>query len=130
MNKRKTIDVLIPHGYKPPKKDIDAAWILARHYKTVVNILRPINRYKVKTPDFQIDEEFYELKNIVSPKVDQLTTQLGRASKQAKTIVINGAKSKIHDNRIREICETFARDHKNRWKIIQITKLGKVVDIN
>ena len=130
MTKKKIIDVLVPHGYKPPKKDIEAAWTLAKHYKTVVNILRPVNKYRVKTPDFQIDDKTFELKNIVSPKVDQLTTQLSRASKQAKIIVINGAKTKIHDKRIKEVCEVFAKDHKNRWKIIQICKNGRVVDIN
>ena len=127
---RQKADVLIPHGYKPPKKDIDAAWILARHYKTIVSILRPINRYKVKTPDFQIGENTYELKTITSSKVEQLTTQLSRASKQAKIIIINGAKTRIHDKRIRQVCAIFARDHKNKWKIIQITKTKKVIRVN
>ena len=130
MRKQNKIDVLIPHGYKPPKKDIEIAWVLAKHYHTTVSVLRPINSYRIKTPDFQIGENTYELKSIVSPKVEQLTTQLSRASKQAKIIIINGAKSKIHDKKIREVCEVFAKDHKNRWKIIQITKNRKVVDIN
>jgi hypothetical protein len=79
MYHRKNIDVLVPHNYKPPKKDVDVAWILARHYKTTVQILRPSNKYMVKTADFQIGSKTYELKNIISPKVAQLKTQLGRA---------------------------------------------------
>jgi hypothetical protein len=130
MSKTEAIDVLIPHGHKPLKKEIEAAWILARHYKATVNILRPANQYKVKTADYQINGKTYELKNIVSPQVEQLTTQLSRASKQAEVIIINGVKTKIHDKRIKGVCEIFARDHKNRWKIIQITKEKKVIDIN
>jgi hypothetical protein len=44
MTKHSTIDVLVPHGYKPSRVELEAAWILARHYKKVVLI---INKKKV-----------------------------------------------------------------------------------
>ena len=128
MNKKRIIDVLVPHGYKPPKKDIDAAWVLARYYKTVVNILRPVNKYKVKTPDFHFNDQDYELKVITSTQVRQLLHLLEIAKNQSRNIVIDIRKTKISEKRATEICQKFVENHK-KYKISLIISAKKVLDI-
>ena len=128
MNKKRIIDVLVPHGYKPPKKDIDAAWILARFYKTVVNILRPVNEYKVRTPDFHFNDQDYELKTLASPQVREATWLLSQAKSQAKNIVLDIRKSKINEKRATKICQEFMRKHK-KYQVYIIVTAKKVLDV-
>ncbi|MDR3125488.1 MAG: hypothetical protein LBU20_00205 [Candidatus Nomurabacteria bacterium] len=42
------------------------AKVLSTYLRADVKILKPINRFRVKTPDYVINGEFYEL-NIVAP---------------------------------------------------------------
>ena len=117
----KKINVIIPDGYKPLKKDVDAAWVLARHYQTIVNILKPINRYRVKTPDFLINGDYYELKVLTSSQVRQLLVLLDQAKKQADNIVIDIRKTKITEARVIEVCSEFMRKHKKHRVFLIIT---------
>jgi hypothetical protein len=128
MAKRKTIDVLVPHGYKPPKKDIDAAWILARFHKTTVSILRPTNLYKIKTPDYFFNNQYYELKVLTSSQVRELLWLLEKAKHQAENIIIDNRKTKITDKRATEVCQEFMKKHK-KYHISLIISTTKVVDI-
>jgi len=128
MSRNRIIDVLIPHGYKPPKKDVDAAWVLARHHKTVVSILRPVNKYKVKTPDFRINNQDYELKVITSAQARQLLHLLKVAKSQSQNIIIDIRKTKITEKRAVEICQEFIKSHK-KYKISLMISVSKVFDI-
>ncbi|MDR1300752.1 MAG: hypothetical protein LBK50_03545 [Candidatus Nomurabacteria bacterium] len=128
MTKRKIIDVLIPHKYKPPKKDIDAAWVLARYYKTTVNILRPVNRYMIKTPDYFFNDRYYELKVLTSSQVRELLWLLDMARYQSENIIIDVRKTRITDKRAKEICVEFMRKHKN-CNVSLIISANKVLDI-
>ncbi|MCL2038666.1 hypothetical protein FWG86_02070 [Candidatus Saccharibacteria bacterium] len=122
------IDVLIPHGYKPPKKDIDAAWILAKYHKTTINILRPVNKYKVKTPDFFFNNVYFELKLLTSSQVRQLLVLLTEAKEQADNIIIDIRKTKITEKRATEVCQEFLRKHK-KYRVSLITSADKILDI-
>jgi hypothetical protein len=128
MAKRKVIDVLIPHGYKPPKKDIDAAWVLARHHKTVVEILRPVNRYQVKTPDFAFNDQYHELKVPTSSQVRQILHLLNEAKSQAENLIIDIRKTKITEKRAIEVCKEFMKKHR-KYHISLIISVTKVLDI-
>ncbi|MDR0591190.1 MAG: hypothetical protein LBG75_01360 [Candidatus Nomurabacteria bacterium] len=128
MVKRKKIDVLIPHGYKPPKKDIDAAWVLARYHKTVVEVLRPANLYKVRTPDFSFNDQNYELKVLTSPQVRELLWLLNEAKGQAENIIVDIRKTKMANKRAIEICQEFMKKHK-KYRVSLIISAEKVLDI-
>ena len=128
MSRNKTIDVLVPDGYKPPKQDINAAWILARYYKTVVEILRPVNRYQVKTPDFVFNNQYYELKVPTSSQVRQILHLLSGAKSQAVNIIVDIRKTKIAEKRAEEICQEFMRKHK-KCRVYLIISTDKVLDI-
>lgn len=119
---------MAPSNYKPPKKDVDAAWILARYYKTIINILRPINKYKVRTPDFFFNNKYYELKVLTSPQVRQLLVLLDEAKDQANNIIIDIRRTKITKKRAVEVCKEFMKKHE-RTKVSLIVSSKEVLDI-
>jgi hypothetical protein len=129
MTKSKPIDVLVPHGYKPLKNDVDAAWILARHYKTTVQILRPTMGYKEKTPDFQIGRDCYELKTPTSAKTEHIEWTISRAQHQANIVVIDMRKTKIIEKRMIELCQNGVKFHRKIEKIVLIVNKKKVLEI-
>jgi hypothetical protein len=47
------------------------AKILSIYLRADVKLLKPVNRFKMKTPDYVISGEFYELKTIFSHKIDK-----------------------------------------------------------
>jgi|GEM_PF-2546967 len=126
---KKKIDVLIPDKYKPPKKDVEVAWILASFYKTVVEILRPVNRYKINTPDYHFNGAEYEMKALISSQVRQLLVLLDDAKEQADNIVIDIRKTKITEKRASEVCLEFMRTHK-KHKVFLVVSAKKVVDLS
>ena len=128
MSKKKIIDVFIPDGYKPKKVEREAAWVLARHYKTTVRILRPTMGYQEKTPDFVVNEMRYELKTPTSAKVKKIEWLIRDASKQSENVVLDGRKTKIHEKRLIEICKDRLKHIKKVRKIILITSERKVLD--
>jgi hypothetical protein len=60
-----TGQVIIPAGHpNPPEQhEIEAAWILARHFRTTVEFLIPIDDYKRKTPDIIMLGIEFEIKS-------------------------------------------------------------------
>jgi len=128
MRNKSIIDVFIPDGYKPKKVEKEAAWILARNFKTVVRILRPTMGYKEKTPDFQIHEEFFELKTLTSSKAERVITVIRSATKQSNNIVIDARKTKIHEKRLIELCKEGMHYYKKVKKIILIIDKKKILD--
>jgi hypothetical protein len=128
MTKRKSIEVFIPHGYKPKKVEIEAALILAQHHKTSVQILRPTMGYKEKTPDFQIGKDFYELKTPISAKAEKIKFLIREATKQSENVVIDARKTKIHEKHLEEICQDRLKHIKKLKHITLIIDKKKVID--
>jgi len=124
------IDVIVPDGYKPGKKERDVAWILARHFCTKVEILRPVNKFKQKTADFLINGVEYELKTPTSSSVDKVQDKIAEGSKQARFIVLDGRRTKILDKRLIKICQVTIGDVRRINRILLITKNHqKIIDI-
>ncbi|MCL2095009.1 hypothetical protein FWH13_02720 [Candidatus Saccharibacteria bacterium] len=86
-------NVVVPKGHKARKKEYEAAWVLARHYKTVVYIIKPPNEYLVGSPNFCINNELFELKTHISAKTEKVERLIWEASQQADNIVIDGRSS-------------------------------------
>jgi hypothetical protein len=126
--KKNLIDVFVPDGYKPKKVEINAAWILARHYKTTVKILRPTMGYKEKTPDFIVGNVKFELKTPTSAKVEKIEGLIREAVRQSENVVLDGRKTKIHEKRLVEICKDRLKHIKKVKKIALIINKKKVLD--
>jgi hypothetical protein len=123
------IDVFIPSGYKPKKVEEEAAWILARHYQTIVYVLRPTMGYKQKTPDFRIHDDFYELKTPTSAKTEKIGWLINKAKNQAGIIVIDMRKTKILEKHMVKLCKDGLFHYKKVQRIVLIANKKKVLEI-
>jgi hypothetical protein len=106
------------------------AKILSNYLRADVKILKAINRFKVKTPDYVINGEFWELKTILSHKVNKVEDRIFGAESQASNIVIDIRKSKVHHRRASQIVRQAVgkKNHIERVLLITKEKDKKVLD--
>lgn len=111
----------------PKDHELSAALILAYHFKTDVTFLRPKTK---KTPDIDINGTKWEIK---SPKGDAKKTienNLRTARKQSENIVIDLARSKMHNPRAIARTKYYIRTGAHNIKRLKIiTKTQKIIDI-
>ena len=125
---KNAVDVYVPDGYKPKKSEREVAWILARHYKTLVRIIRPANKFKIKSADYLIDNVEYELKTPESNKVEKVKARIREGSHQSRVIIVYSKKTKILDKRMIEIIRESLREIKVARRIILVQKNKKVLE--
>ncbi|MDR1088444.1 MAG: hypothetical protein LBL23_04160 [Coriobacteriales bacterium] len=125
-------DVIVPpnHPNPPEPHEIEAAWILARHYSTAVEFLVPIDGYGIKTPDFVMDGVLWELKSPLGKSRNTIGNQFMKASRQSRHIIIDAQRTRIDDDTI--ITRIRLEMVKNRKikKVLIIKKSQKVVEIS
>jgi hypothetical protein len=123
--------VIIPTGQtKPPEPhEVEAAWILARHYSCTVVFLIPIDDYKRKTPDMVMQGLEWEIKSPTGNSKNTIDRQLKRAVKQSKNLVFDGRRTALSDSDIEKIVALEMRRRGSIQKVIFITKLGRVIEI-
>ncbi len=82
--------VVVPEGIKPYPEahEITAARTLARHYRSTVEFLPPRAGYKLKTPDFTMNGQEWELKSPIGSR-NSIEQILKRASKQSPNVVLD-----------------------------------------
>jgi hypothetical protein len=118
-------------GLNLNSNEAKVAKILSVYLRSDIKILKPINRFKVSTADYVVNGEFYELKTIISRKVDKLKDRLYDAKGQAPNIVIDIRQTTIHYRRASQIiCDTMAEEnHIKRVLLITKEKDRKVLDL-
>jgi hypothetical protein len=125
-------DVIISDNHPNPPEDheVEAAWILARHFNAVVEFLIPIGGYKTKTHDIVIEGLIWEMK---APKGDSKTTvgnQFKRSSKQrARHIVFDARRTCLKDEEIKVKIRYEMRRRKSVKRVLFISKSRSVVEI-
>jgi len=89
--------VIIPLGHPNPPEphEVDVAMILARHYQTAVEFLIPVDDYKRKSPDIVMLGVQWEIKSPKGTSKVTIKNQFQRASKQARSIVIDTRRTKL-----------------------------------
>jgi len=102
MFKKKRIEpnpgkVIIPGGLPipPEKHELDAAYVLARHYQTTVEFLVPVDDYKRKSADIVMLDILWEIKSPIGDSKSTIRNQFRRASRQSKNIVIDLRRTKL-----------------------------------
>jgi hypothetical protein len=125
-------DVIIPPNLNNPPEDheIEAAWIIARHYGCLVRFLKPIIGYKIKTPDFVIRGLLWELKSPISDSRRHCVSgHLDRASEQSRNIIFDARRTKLEDEFL--IIQLLSELKKRRSvrKLIFIKKNSEVVEL-
>jgi len=114
----------------PEPHEVELAWILARHYQTIVEFLKPIKGYRIKTADIVMVGLIWEFK---SPKGNSkkhtIKDQFNRAKGKKRHLVIDGRRTKLEDDLIKERILFELKTHKSVQKLIFVTKSGEVVEI-
>jgi hypothetical protein len=124
--------VIIPAGHPNPPEthEVDAAWVLARHYSTVVEFLIPVDDYMRKTPDIVMLGVEWEIK---SPKGNSrrntIKDQFMNAHGKSHHLVIDGGRTPLDDVFILGKIHYELSNHRRIKKLLFITKERKVLEI-
>jgi hypothetical protein len=126
-------DVIIPasHPNPPEAHEVEAAWILARHFSAVVEFLIPTDSYGVKTPDIVLNGLLWEMKSPTgSARKHTVKSQFDRATHQAaRNLVFDGRRTKLQDKYlIKEIKRELTFRRRIR-KVLFISKTKTVIAI-
>jgi len=89
--------VIIPvnHPNPPDENEINAAEVLARHYKCVVEFLIPVDDYLRKTADIMMLGVEWELKCPIKDSQSTIQNLFRRASKQSDRIIVDSRRTKL-----------------------------------
>ena len=90
------VNIPLGHPNPPEPHEVDVAMILARHYKTTVEFLVPIDDYKRKSPDIIMLGVQWEIKCPKGTSKVTIKNQFQRASKQARNIIIDTRRTKLN----------------------------------
>jgi hypothetical protein len=123
--------VIIPtEQTKPPEPhEVEVAWILARHYSCTVVFLIPIDDYKRKTPDMVMQGREWEMKSPLGKSKNTIGNQFIRAAKQSKYFIFDGGRTSISDADIEKSIRFEMTKRSSIKRVVFISKLGEVVEI-
>jgi hypothetical protein len=111
------------------KHEVDAAWILARHYNAVIEFLRRVDGYKISTPDIVMNGVLWEIKSPEGKSKKNIERQVKRALKQSRNIIIDGRRSGSDDVSIENKLRKEVEAHTSIRRLVYITKTEKVLEI-
>ena len=123
--------VIIPVGHpnSPKSHEVNSAFFLARHYKTTVEFILPVDDYMRKSADIVMLGVEWEIKCPIGKSKSTIRNQFRRASKQSKNIIIDLRKTKL---KAKDIEKSIAFELKERpyiQKLILIYKSEKIVEM-
>ena len=124
--------VIIPvnHPNPPEQHEIDAAWILARHFRCAVEFLTPVDDYKRKTADIEMRGVQWEIKSPIGASKSTIGNQFSVAKKQSKHIIIDTRRTALEYDNIEKKVIAELNKRPNTKKVILIDKFEKVVEIS
>ena len=123
--------VIIPVGHPNPPEphEVDMAMILARHYRTTVEFIMPVDDFMRRSADIKMLDVEWEMKSPNGASKTTINTQFRRASTQAQNIVIDSRRTKLPYNKIEKDVLLECKKRTNIRKVIIIDKKEKVVEI-
>lgn len=124
-------EVIISGGIVPPPEEheVSAAWILARHYNCRIELLKPLDGYKRKTPDFVMNALEWEMKSPTGDSKTTISNNLIAAKLQSPNIVFDARRTKIDDKKIATELKKYLIQRKSIYRIIMIAKDETVIVI-
>ncbi len=112
---------------KPSNREMTAAYILIDFFNSDIKfVIRSDN----KTPDFLIDNKYWELKSPTGNGKYNLQHALRNAAKQSENVIIDARFSKIHINKIKNELNYQFKHSKNIKHLLLIDKQKNVVEIS
>jgi len=131
---RKTINlgqVIIPAGHPNPPEphEVEAAYILARHYQETVEFLIPVDDYKRKSADIVMLGVEWEIKCPHGASKSTIGNQFRFASKQSKNIVIDTRRTRLEYESVENRVLFEIKKCTAIRKVIIIDKSERVIEI-
>ena len=122
--------VIIPtdHPNPPEQHEVDVAYILARHYQTVVEFLVPVDDYKRKSADILMQGIAWEIKCPTGDSKSTIRNQFRRASKQSKNVIIDARRTKLKYESIQKEVLHQIKERPYIKKVTLIDKSEKVIE--
>jgi len=120
---------ITPAGLTNPPKphEVEAAEILALHYRTTVEFLKTIDDYKRKSADIKMHGVEWEMKRPEGNSKVTIKNQFQRASKQARNIIIDTRYTKLDYDTIVKKVQYESQKRPYIKKILLIDKQKNVV---
>ncbi len=113
----------------PEPHEVEAAWILARHFNTVVEFLRPVEGYKVKTADLAMNGLMWELKSPTGKGRTTVSNQFKRASKQSSHVVFDARRVQLDEADVLSQVRRELRTRRAIRTVLFITKTRAVMEV-
>ena len=132
--KRKKVNlgqVIIPAGHPNPPEphEVEAAYILARHYQETVEFLIQVDDYKRKSADIVMLGVEWEIKCPHGASKSTIGNQFRFASKQSKNIILDTRRTKLEYESIENRMHIEIKKRPAIKRVILIDKLEKVIEI-
>ena len=126
---KEEFSVIIPHSYypKPSVEEMTAADILVDFFKANVTFVK---RNIGKTPDFLINNTFWELKSPTGSGKHNIQHNLQDAANQSDHVVLDGRKSKLHPSKLNNEVQYQFEMIKKIKRLIFINKSGKAIELS
>lgn len=124
------VHIPFDHPDPPETHEVEAAWLLARHYCVQIDFLKPVDGYKTKTADLVIEGQVWELKCPSGKSKTTVGNQFKRAVKQSKYIIFDGRRIGIPDNEVKRRIEHELRKRKAIKRLLYIDAKGTVMEIH
>jgi len=129
---RENVYIIIPNNYKPQpeKHEIEVALIISSHFKCIIEFIQPLGGYKIKTADFIMNGQMWEIKSPQGKsKEHTIKDQFKKAKGKNHYMVIDGRRTKLDDDLIISKINFELTKHKGIKKLLFISKSEKVVEI-
>lgn len=120
-------NIIIPENIypRPSTREISAAYILAKYFKTNIEFIPRSNQ---RTPDFLINNLYWELKTPTGTGKYNLQHTLRSAAKQSENIIIDARFSKMNISKIRNELNYQFKRSRNIKRLLLIDKQKRIVD--
>ncbi|MDR0852958.1 MAG: hypothetical protein LBN34_01130 [Clostridiales Family XIII bacterium] len=124
-------NVIIPTNLDNPLEahEIEAAWIIAKHYNEVVEFLRPIDGYRVKTADLVMNGVIWEVKSPIGKSKNTVEYTMRRAGKQSKYLIFDGRRAPLTDGFIEKKIVFELGKRRTIKKVVYIRKNKEVIEL-
>ena len=119
----------VNHPNPPEQHEVDVAHILARHYRTTVEFLVPIDDYKRKSADIVMNGVAWEIKCPTGNSKSTISGQFQRASKQSKNLILDTRRTKLEYEIIEKRVRIELKKRAEFKRVLLIDKFEKVVEI-
>lgn len=120
-------NIIIPENIypRPSTREISAACILAKYFKTNIKFIPRSNQ---RTPDFLINNLYWELKTPTGTGKYNLQHALRSAARQSENIIIDARFSKMNISKIRNELNYQFKKSLNIKRLLLIDKQKRIVD--